>query len=150
MGLSTEEIQALYAKKSRPPVKKTAQGVGGVTRKTGKQGRAKMSRRVVHWAKLPPNYLVYHIAGPSIACESSGCGAPSYYRVRGQPLCQLHIVFALVHEINLLSNNGSTRPTGVPSPDGDIVAADSVAVATADIPVVLANIIEESDGDNYL
>jgi len=137
MGLNAEDIAALYAKKSRPPVKKPAQGVGG-----GKEKRAKMSRRVVHWAKLPPNKLVYHIVGPSIACESTGCGAPSYYRVRGQPLCQLHIVFALVHEINRL-----TQTAGVPSPDGDIVAADSVVVATADIPVVLANIEEGNDGD---
>jgi hypothetical protein len=149
MPLSPDDIAAIYAKKAtraRPTDKKPAQGARG----------RKLTRVATQYTKLPFNYLVKHIEGPSKPCESYGCKCPSYHTLRKEPLCQLHLIYALVHEINLLSHNGSVRPdtgviAGVAARNGaGSLDAASPSVAT---PVVTANLITEgtdSDDGSYL
>jgi hypothetical protein len=121
MALDQETIDRLLANKrtkSAPGSKRASTGGGVVKRK--------LSRTSTHWAKLPHNSLVYPINEYSLPCTSSGCGAPSNFRMRGSPLCNMHLVFALAHEINLLSHNGENRAiqtSGVsePSRNGSLV-----------------------------
>jgi len=145
MPLTPEQIAALYAKKANKS-QKPAPGDG----KTAQGVRRKLGRIHTHYGKLPKNHLVYpaNSDGRSMPCESSGCHCPSHHRLRGQVLCNLHLIFALVHEINLLSHNGAIKTTGVPTATGGVAAP----VNEGRIPVVMSNIItgSESDGDSYL
>jgi len=150
MPLTPDQIAELYAKKAAPANKRTAQG--GVT----KSSKRPMSRIATQYVTLPPNHLVYYINGPTVECKSYGCRAPAHHRLRGQPLCLLHLTYALVHELNRYSHNGSVKPTEV-SPvsssddSGDIVAAGGVASASqAGTSVVLANLTSEGDDGGYL
>lgn len=113
MALTKEEIAVIYSKKRAPAQPRAAQGLNG---------KRKLSRKHVHWPTLPPNHLVYYIAGYSIPCDT--CGAPASKRMRGQPICDMHLVFSLVHEVNLLSHNGQVDyKTGGVAPEATDAAA---------------------------
>lgn len=94
--LPADKIAALMASKNR----------GGMV-----QQKRGLTKTVIHFAKLPKNHLVRYHDGPSLFCESSGCQCPTYFLYRRQPLCQLHLIHMLVHEVNLLSNHGQVVVT---------------------------------------
>lgn len=103
MPLTQEEIVRLLNKKAAPASKRASTEGGG-------KSSRRLSRIHTQYAKLPPNNLVRYIPGEhSKPCTSYGCGAPTYYMFSGSPLCSMHIVFALVHELNLYSRNGTRQ-----------------------------------------
>jgi hypothetical protein len=146
MPLDAETIRRLTEKKA--PANKPS--TGGEKKRTR---RGYMGIRLkTHYPKLIKNDFVKHVPGTetssTMGCTSFGCGAPSYYLFLDQPLCEIHILFALVIELQSRANgtSGDSTSTAAGSPDPRQLNGDSPLVtATASF-----NESGEDDDDSYL
>jgi hypothetical protein len=104
MPLDAETIARLTQPK---PKRAPAISKGG----TGGKPFNKLIRRQVQYPKLVPNEFVEKIPEKSgtHACTSFGCGCPSYYTFRGEPMCSIHLIWGLVYELNRVSNSATTN-----------------------------------------
>jgi hypothetical protein len=152
LPLDAETIRRLTETKKRAPAsKKPAQGSGG--KKGSRKGY--MGIRVkTQYPKLIPNDYVKSVPGTeqssTMGCTSFGCGAPSYYLFLGQPLCSIHIVYALVHQLQY-GANGATQTSEV---SNQSVPPDVRPLTQLDgTSLVIINGTDESgedDDDSYL
>ena len=90
MPLDADTIRRLTEKPKRAPaVTKPAQG-----------RRHKQHIRIAsNYPKLAPNEFVGTTGERSLPCTSYGCGAPSCFTWLGAPVCNIHIVYTLVNEL---------------------------------------------------
>jgi len=155
MPLDQELIDRLLANKHNP-VKKRAPG----GQKASTAPRPRTKRFIVSKKQYPtliPNKYVKYYAGKgtnvSTPCTSHGCRAPSYHLFDGSPLCSIHLIYALVYEldrITSLSNLNSINTIG-PLPHlagqagGVDTAAGSPASTSLQYPLTTNNGDEEDD-----
>lgn len=119
MPLDAETIKRLTQKKKAAPASKPGTGD-----ETGR--RTKRFIRHRGYPSLAPNSFVMRVPdNRSVPCESFGCGAPSYYKFLSHPLCNIHIVYALVYELNRLSGAKASEESGT-SLNGSSLALSEV------------------------
>jgi hypothetical protein len=123
--LDQETIDRLLANKNNPARTRTKRGPGEQKASTGSRAKQPQTTRKRHiriktqYPDLVPNKYVKRYVGKgasvSTPCTSLGCRAPSYYLFDGSPLCSVHLIYALVYEldrITSLSNLNSINSVG--------------------------------------
>ena len=138
MPLDAETIARLTAPKTRTPAVKTSTG-GGLTNTNGRS--TKLIRRRVQYPELIENEYVKHILR-SKPCTSRDCGSPSYYTMSGSPLCNLHLIYALVYELDRMKGTKASEDSQ-PLP-----ALTHTASRAEESSLALSVLTTGEDGDN--
>jgi hypothetical protein len=164
MPLDQELIDRLLANKHNP-VKKRAPGEQKAS--TGARTKTARKRFIVSKTQYPdlvPNKYVKRYVGKgtnvSTPCTSHGCRAPSYHLFSGSPLCSIHLIYALVYEldrITTLSNLNSINSVS-PLPQvgiraGGVDTAAGSPASTSFMGSLQANAVintESGEDDEYL
>lgn len=148
MGLTPEQIQAIYEaklakqlRKAAPANKKSAQGGAILGEK-----RRRLTRVKTQYSKMPRNRLVRVHEGGSLRCESTGCGCPTHMLYMGGPVCQLHLIHILIHEVNLLSRYGTKSAGLVPDSPVEDSPAETAVIPTGDTSPIGAEIVSDNNG----
>jgi hypothetical protein len=99
MGLTQEQIQQLYANKSKPKEANTTE--------TATKRPKKFIRRQTQYPDFPKDGPVtWHDTYPpypKLHCAARGCRVDTPYKYRGIPYCSLHILHYLALEITELT-----------------------------------------------
>jgi hypothetical protein len=153
MPLDDALIARLLANKNNP-VKKRAPASSKAS--TGVRAKRHI-RHKTQYPDLVPNKYVKRYVGKGIKvstpCTSTGCRAPSYYLFDGSPLCSVHLIYALVYELdritslsNLNSVNKISPLPGTQAGGGKLAAGPHPA--SISLPVTTNG--SEDDDDSYL
>ena len=93
MPLDAETIARLTQPKPKRAPANVKNGTGGVVK------RHKQIRVATQYPELEKNAFVGTTGERSLPCTSFGCGAPSCFTYMGAPMCNIHIVYQLVYEL---------------------------------------------------
>ena len=148
MPLDAETIRRLTEKRA-PASRKPAQGQGSGGKKGSRKGYMGIRTRT-QYPKLIHNDFVKSVQGTeqssTMGCTSFGCGAPSYYLFLDQPLCSIHLTYALVYELQRIKGNPTSEGSNQPTPATAQPRLDGASL------VIINGSNHESgeDDDNYL